>query len=437
MNKIISITGPSGVGKTTISKIISVCLGHNDTLIVSGDDSHLWERGDENWKFVTHLNPKANDLELEYQQLLLLKNDKPITRSHYNHSNGQFTKSKTIIPKKNIVYEGLHAMYENLAELSDISFFIDVDPALKNEWKISRDSRKRGYTIEEIVKTIENRKADELRFIEPQRQLCDVILKFRKTPEGKIGLSFDYSKKELTNLINKIKKLYSLLEEFVFVSQKISSNTDLCQDKGGNLSFKFQDIIVITESGASFKEISYFEGFGFYDLKGNNIFKDQNRPSMEIDSHLRLGQCCLHTHPLHVLAVLCSQECSLIFSDLNINGEMIDYYPPGKETAINIKPHKNVFLRNHGIFISRDSLLEALRDSTTIDNLCKGYLAKTSKNQNYLYPDAFVLEENNKLYQSYIKHLITSSNLSPVFLSQKDKEVLSEMEEEKYRRSLK
>ena len=231
MNRVISITGPSGVGKTTVSKIISICLGYHDALILSGDDSHRWERGDENWKFITHLHPDANDLMTEYDHLNALKNNKTINRSQYDHANGKFTEPQIIKPKKNIVYEGLHAMYGRLSELSDISFYIDVEPALKNEWKISRDSRKRGYTIDQIVKTIENRKEDEAKFIQPQRQLCDVVLKFRKTPEGKINLSFDYDKQELTWLINKIKKLYSLLGEFIFVSEKISRNIDLCQKK--------------------------------------------------------------------------------------------------------------------------------------------------------------------------------------------------------------
>ena len=207
MNRIVSITGPSGVGKTTVSKIVSICLGYQDTIILSGDDAHLWERGDENWRFITHLSPSANDLKTESEHLLALKNNKSIVRSHYDHSTGKFSKPETIVPKKNIVYEGLHAMCGQTAKLADISFYIDVEPSLKNEWKISRDSRKRGYSIDEIVKTIENRKEDEAKFIQPQRQLCDVVLKFRKTPEGKINLSFDYSKQELTWLINKIKNL--------------------------------------------------------------------------------------------------------------------------------------------------------------------------------------------------------------------------------------
>jgi len=436
-NTLVSITGPSGVGKSTVSKIIAICLGYQDTMILSGDDAHLWERGDENWKFMTHLNPDSNDLKTEEEHLLSLKQGKSVIRSSYNHSTGKFSKPKKIESKKNIVYEGLHAMYGPLANLADISFYIDVEPSLKNEWKISRDSKKRGYSIHQIVKTIENRKKDETKFIQPQKNLCDVVLKFRKTLEGKITLSFDYNNPELTWLINKIKNLYSLLGEFIFVSKRISNNIDLCQDKGGNLSFKFENVIVITESGASFDKIDYFEGFGFYDLSGKSVFANQRKPSMEIDSHLKLGPCCLHTHPLHVLAILCSQECDSIISKLGLDVELLSYLTPGEKTFKNIQFHKNVFLKNHGMFISRDNMIQALEDSIELDNLFKKYLSKVSKNKNYLYPDAFVLSHENRFYEAYIKKLIDSAGLTPKVLSKKDLKTLNKMEEENYRRSLK
>jgi hypothetical protein len=82
-------------------------------------------------------------------------------------------------------------------------------------------------------------------------------------------------------------------------------------------------------------------------------------------------------------------------------------------------------------------MLEAFEESVRLDNLCKNYLSKVSKHQNYLYPDAFVLSEENRFYQSYIKDLLKSSGLTPKLLSKEDIKVLSEMEEEKYRRSLK
>ena len=52
------------MGKTTISTIISLVLTNlkSRVLHLCGDDLHKWERGDDNWKTITHLNPKANNL---------------------------------------------------------------------------------------------------------------------------------------------------------------------------------------------------------------------------------------------------------------------------------------------------------------------------------------------------------------------------------------
>ena len=61
---IIGITGPSGVGKTTLSKLITYLYNIKDTLILSGDDLHKWERNDPNWNTYTHFNPDANNLNI-------------------------------------------------------------------------------------------------------------------------------------------------------------------------------------------------------------------------------------------------------------------------------------------------------------------------------------------------------------------------------------
>lgn len=433
-NKLISICGPSGVGKTTLSKIIAVCLGFEDTIIVSGDDAHKWERTNENWKFITHLNPKANNLDRELEHIKSLKKQNKVSRSLYDHKTGKFTKPQLIRPKKNIIYEGLLSMYEGLAKLSDISFYIDVEDSIKNEWKILRDSKKRGYTIDQIVKAIENRKIDEKQFIKPQKQVCDVIIKFKKQADGQIDLSFDYSDPSLVPLINDIKILYSKLNSFIKVSRELGKNEILTQNKGGNLSFKFKDVILITESGSSFDKINYFEGFGFYTLDGKSVFEDQRRPSMEIDCHIKMGDCCLHTHPLHALAALSCRQTKQILDGIVKDYQLVEYTTPGHKLSQSLSGHRNTFLKNHGIFISRKTLEECLQDTVEFDNLCKKYLYDSVKTKAYLYPDAVVLEDTNILYHAYVKQLLRDASLDPEPLSGQFIEELVNMEAEKYRK---
>ena len=121
MNFLINIAGPSGVGKTTMANLISSINDYDTSIIISGDDAHKWPRNHENWKKYTHLNPEANNLDNDYQQLLLLKNNNLITRSHYNHTTGLFDEQKQIYSKQFIIYEGLHALYtEKVRDISDL-----------------------------------------------------------------------------------------------------------------------------------------------------------------------------------------------------------------------------------------------------------------------------------------------------------------------------
>ena len=103
MSFLISIAGPSGVGKTTIANMILSINQPNNSLIISGDDAHKWERASEYWQSFTHLDPEANNLEQDYLQLLALKSGETINRRHYNHSNGRFDEPEVITPKEVII----------------------------------------------------------------------------------------------------------------------------------------------------------------------------------------------------------------------------------------------------------------------------------------------------------------------------------------------
>ena len=46
---VISISGGSGVGKTTMAKVFTRILGEDKCLVISGDDLHKYERRDSIW----------------------------------------------------------------------------------------------------------------------------------------------------------------------------------------------------------------------------------------------------------------------------------------------------------------------------------------------------------------------------------------------------
>ena len=73
---------------------------------------------------------------------------------------------------------GLHSLHTNNDEVYNLKIFIDTDINLKTRWKMDRDTKKRGYTISEIISQMESRKEDYYKFIYPQREKSDIIINF-------------------------------------------------------------------------------------------------------------------------------------------------------------------------------------------------------------------------------------------------------------------
>jgi len=444
-NKLFCITGPSGVGKTTMAKLLACVLEYNQTTIISGDDAHKWPRENENWQKFTHLNPEANNLENEFEQLNKIKNGNKITRSIYNHMSGLFDKTITVEPKEIIIYEGLHGLFlESLRNITDLKIYVDTDEELKIAWKIKRDMEKRGYTEEEVLKTIQRRLKDEMNYIHPQKQYADVIVRFAL---GETGIEFNYILQNETYafLFEKIKKFYNLKKDFFNICKLLSENEDLAQNKGGNISFKFENKILITSSGSEFKNISTFEGYCICDLfNPENVIYQYNKPSMELLAHCDMGSAVVHTHPKYLLSILCAENSKEILNKLyaKYNFDFVGYTTPGYKLHKKIEECKNnvIFCENHGLFVSDNNLYKAYETSKEINNIAKDFINSYSSQdlstEDHLFPDSAVLPEINKSLNNFIYSNIISCDLKPKFLSSAEIDELLNMNEEKYRMTL-
>jgi Uridine kinase len=182
---VIGIGGDSGAGKTTLIKYLDDIL-KGQLLQLEGDSDHKWERGNDNWQDYTHLNPKANLLHRQAEQVGLLKNRKTIQRSDYDHNTGKFTDTDKIRPKDFIVLAGLHPFYlPKMRKVIDLKIFLDLDERLRTCWKIERDGKKRGYSQEQVLASLATRQEDSKRYIHPQKKFSDLIISFFPTQEDK------------------------------------------------------------------------------------------------------------------------------------------------------------------------------------------------------------------------------------------------------------
>ncbi len=184
---LIGIGGDSGAGKSTLLHSIARLLEPSVTLL-EGDGDHRWERGHENYQKFTHLNPRANYLERQAENLYLLKKGEIIYRPDYDHSTGKFTEPKPVYPSDYIIISGLHTFYlPKMRKVIDIKLFVDTEEKLRKHWKILRDIKKRGYTKEKILRQIEEREIDSSRYIQPQKSFADMSIEYFSISEFEIG----------------------------------------------------------------------------------------------------------------------------------------------------------------------------------------------------------------------------------------------------------
>lgn len=175
----IGISGDSGAGKSTLIEMIKNIFGEKNILFLEGDGDHKWERGDEMWKQITSLNPKANYIHKQAGDLNKLRRSQNVFRVEYDHDTGKFTESSKVKSKPYIVLCGLHALYlPKMRKNLDLKIYMDVDEKLRRYWKIQRDVYQRGYKKEKVLESIEQRMPDAVKYIYPQKKYADILIRY-------------------------------------------------------------------------------------------------------------------------------------------------------------------------------------------------------------------------------------------------------------------
>jgi uridine kinase/ribulose-5-phosphate 4-epimerase/fuculose-1-phosphate aldolase len=478
---IIGIAGESGVGKTTIANIIELYYGNSSVTKLSTDDLHKWTRNDDNWKKFTHLNPLANNLELGDLHIKELKSSNKISRAIYNHKTGKFDEPIIIEPKPYIINEGLHSFYSDYSKQNtDLKIYIDVCDSLRTHWKIIRDVRYRGYTVEKVLEAINYRKEDATVLRENQITCSDVIINIKTKNAIKnignekekidIDISFKYLNKlpiYLNSLFDFIKNYYIHSNEYIKICQLIGQEENLIQYKGGNFSIKIKpNLILIKSSGFNMADTNFDSGYTTAIVPSNksNLFKNEldynnkineltlsgSKPSMEIGFHIAIDKkYVLHTHPKYLNAILSTHKevaLDILSKIYAFEYKFIEYCTPGidlfQEINKNVQ-HKVYFLQNHGLIVASDIANEVIELSTTIDEKAKEFLNSIKAVDNFpetnkfYFPDAFILKDieiikhNNKFISYYASHLGRDRSLND-----RDIEKLSESIAEKWRQSV-
>lgn len=177
----IGIAGDSGTGKDTLVDALQDLFGAHSSGRLSGDDYHFWDRQNPMWRAVTHLHPKANDLEAFNRNVLALIDGRSVEMRHYDHGSGRSGVVEQIPASEIVLVSGLHALWSPAVTARyDVRIFMDMDEDLRRFVKMWRDVTVRGYPPQKVIHSIERRSSDRERFILPQADNADLI--FRLEP---------------------------------------------------------------------------------------------------------------------------------------------------------------------------------------------------------------------------------------------------------------
>lgn len=87
-----------------------------------------------------------------------------------------------VIPVQILVIEGLHPFYDKrVLDLIDFKIYLDISDPIKFAWKIQRDMAERGHSMESIKASIEARKPDFDKFVDPQKKEADIVIEVLPT----------------------------------------------------------------------------------------------------------------------------------------------------------------------------------------------------------------------------------------------------------------
>lgn len=185
---ILGIVGDSAAGKTTLTKGIAQFLGPENVTVICTDDYHRYDRKQRAELGITALHPDCNYLDIMQQHLSHLRTGQPILKPIYNHKTGMFDPPEYIKPNKFVVAEGLLGYStRGIRDTYDVKVYLAPPEELRAQWKIKRDTQKRGYSEEQVRAEMVKRESDSEAYIRPQRQWADLVVSFYPAPEETSG----------------------------------------------------------------------------------------------------------------------------------------------------------------------------------------------------------------------------------------------------------
>ena len=128
---------------------------------------------------ISALDPRGNYIDILEQHIKQLRDGHPILKPIYNHHGGTLDAPEYVVPREYVIVEGLLGYSTRaMRDCYDVKVYLEPVEALRVKWKIQRDTRKRGYTEEQVLEALRRREHDSADFIRPQRTFADIVVQF-------------------------------------------------------------------------------------------------------------------------------------------------------------------------------------------------------------------------------------------------------------------
>jgi phosphoribulokinase len=175
----LGIAGDSAAGKTTLSTGLAEALGPDRSTSVCVDDYHRYDREERKRLPFTALHPDCNYVAIMEQHLQQLATGQPILKPVYDHATGLLGRPELVEPREFVIVEGLLPLHTKLARACfDITVYLSPPEDIRRQWKVARDTAKRGNTVDGVLAELDRREPEAAAFIRPQRSHADIVVRF-------------------------------------------------------------------------------------------------------------------------------------------------------------------------------------------------------------------------------------------------------------------
>lgn len=175
--------------------------------------------------------------------------------------------------------------------------------------------------------------------------------------------------------------------ELSYMSKCVGQNEQVVQAGGGNTSVKLNDTqMFVKSSGVQLTELNDEKGYSLVDYKLiadylssgkvleqeeqqilSNALISGNKSSIETFLHALTNRYTIHTHPLGTSVYAVRPDGMSSLQEMFPDAIVVDYATPGIKLAeifykaLKKNPKaKRIFLKNHGLVVSADTMKEAL-----------------------------------------------------------------------------